>query len=222
VDNPNLQYVSAVNSNQKIRYTINFQNTGSSAAQNIVVKDELSNDLIEGSFELIGASHPVVCNRNGNKLNFKFNNIQLKDKYNHESESHGFVTFTVDAKPGLQAGHVITDNAAIYFDFNAPVITNNADVTLVDYTAIDGLNSNNKTVFISPNPFSEFTILKVNGVEGPITITVVDMVGKKVFEKTADAQSYIKIEREGLANGVYTYTVLQNGKAVGKGKMVVQ
>lgn len=222
VDNPNLQYVSAVNANQKIRYTINFQNTGSAAAQNIVVKDELSNDLIESSFELIGASHPVVCTRNGNKLNFKFNNIQLKDKYNHESESHGFVTFTVDAKPGLQAGHVITDNAAIYFDFNAPVITNNADVTLVDYTSIDGLNSNNKTVFISPNPFSEFTILKVNGVEGPVTIAVVDMIGKKVIDKTADAQSYIKIERENLANGVYTYTVLQNGKAVGKGKMVVQ
>lgn len=222
VDNPNLQYVSAVNANQKIRYTINFQNTGSAAAQNVVVKDELSNDLIESSFELIGASHPVVCTRNGNKLNFKFNNIQLKDKYNHESESHGFVTFTVDAKPGLQAGHVITDNAAIYFDFNAPVITNNADVTLVDYTSIDGLNINNKTVFISPNPFSEFTILKVNGVEGPVTIAVVDMIGKKVIDKTADAQSYIKIERENLANGVYTYTVLQNGKAVGKGKMVVQ
>jgi uncharacterized repeat protein (TIGR01451 family) len=222
VDNPNLQYVSAVNSNQKIRYTINFQNTGSAPAQNVVVKDELSNDLIESTFELIGASHPVVCTRNGNKLNFKFNNIQLKDKYNHESESHGFVTFTVDAKPGLQAGHVITDNAAIYFDFNAPVITNNADVTLVDYTSIDGLNINSKTVFISPNPFSEFTILKVNGVEGPITISVVDMVGKKVIDKAADAQSYIKLEREGLANGVYTYTVLQNGKAVGKGKMVVQ
>jgi len=54
------------------------------------------------------------------------------------------------------------------------------------------------------------------------TISVVDMVGKKVIDKTADAQSYIKLEREGLANGVYTYTVLQNGKAVGKGKMVVQ
>lgn len=101
VDNPNLQYVSAVNANQKIRYTINFQSTGSAAAQNIVVKDELSNDLIESSFELIGASHPVVCTRNENKLNFKFNNIQLKDKYNHESESHGFVTFTCRCETGI-------------------------------------------------------------------------------------------------------------------------
>lgn len=48
------------------------------------------------------------------------------------------------------------------------------------------------------------------------------MVGKKVIDKTADAQSYIKIERENLANMAFTLTLFYKmAKPLGKGKWFV-
>ncbi len=51
-----------------------------------------------------------------------FNPIALVDSFKNEPESHGFLSFTVKQQQGLPYGHRIENSAAIYFDFNAPII----------------------------------------------------------------------------------------------------
>ncbi|MBL0071787.1 MAG: hypothetical protein IPP34_08225 [Bacteroidetes bacterium] len=48
----------------------------------------------------------------------------------NESGSQGFVTFRIVPFQGLPDGTVINNEAGIYFDYNPPVITNTAFVTL--------------------------------------------------------------------------------------------
>lgn len=48
----------------------------------------------------------------------------LPDSNVNEAASHGFTSFRVKQVPNLPVGTLIENSAAIYFDFNAPVITN--------------------------------------------------------------------------------------------------
>ena len=57
-------------------------------------------------------------------LEFTFNNILLPDSTTNERESHGFVFFDLDAPKNLPPGTRIENTAAIYFDYNKPIITN--------------------------------------------------------------------------------------------------
>ncbi len=116
-NDPNYQVISSVNPNQSIDYTINFQNLGSSPAINISVLDVLSPDLDANSFMLLGTSHVANVSRTGSNLTFLFPNIMLPDATSNPAASHGYVNFRVNALNGLVAGHVISDHASIYFDF---------------------------------------------------------------------------------------------------------
>lgn len=51
--------------------------------------------------------------------------------------SNGFVAYTIQLKSNLPAGTQITNNADIYFDFNAPIETN----TTLNTIQITGLES---------------------------------------------------------------------------------
>jgi hypothetical protein len=64
-------------------------------------------------------------------MEFKFENILLVDSNTNEPLSHGFVRYRIQPKTNLSAGDSITNFAAIYFDFNEPVITNTAKTIIV-------------------------------------------------------------------------------------------
>ena len=59
-------------------------------------------------------------------LNFIFNPISLPDSIHNEPLSHGFVKFSLKPRSPVNIADTIYNNAAIYFDFNSPVITNQA------------------------------------------------------------------------------------------------
>ncbi len=218
---PSYQEVSSLNSNQRIEYVINFQNTGNSPAVNVVVMDLLSNDIDASSFELLGASHSMTATRTGAELNFKFNSIMLADSTTDEANSHGWVKFAVNAINGLVPGHVISDDAAIYFDFNVAVITNDAAVTLIDVTGIDELVST-ATIVVAPNPMSSTAEFKLNDTKATgFKLRVTDMTGRLVREEIANSNSMI-FDRSNLASGIYTYQVIQQNKISAKGKLVVE
>lgn len=218
---PNYQEVSSLNSNQRIEYVINFQNTGNSPAVNVVVLDLLSNDIDASSFELLGASHSMTATRSGADINFKFNSIMLADATTDEANSHGWVKFAVNAINGLVPGHVISDDAAIYFDYNAAVITNDAAVTLIDVTGIDEAIAT-ATIVVAPNPMSQTALFKLSDTKATgFKLRVTDMTGRLVREEVANSNSMI-FDRSNLTSGVYTYQVIQSNKLSAKGKLVVQ
>lgn len=207
-NNPNHQIISSINADQSITYTINFQNTGTAPAVNVSVIDQLSADIVASSFQMLNSSHNAVVSRNGNNLLFRFSQIMLPDSNSNEPASHGWITFKVNAQNGLAQGHIISDEAAIYFDFNAPVITNDAAVLMVGPTAINNLSNDNIGLNIYPNPAStEATVAYQLKNVGDVEVKLTDMQGKIVTSTTFASQQagnhQFKISTAPIANGVY-------------------
>ncbi|WP_116106996.1 T9SS type A sorting domain-containing protein [Lewinella sp. IMCC34191] len=119
---------------ETITYTIRFQNTGNDTAFTVRLEDKLSGDLDWETFNPITASHNdyQVTLREGGNLEVLFPNILLPDSNTNEPASHGFFTFEIMAKEGLDDFTAIENTAGIYFDFNQPVITNTVKNTLVE------------------------------------------------------------------------------------------
>ena len=90
------------------------------------------------TLEMLSASHPYNLTISGaNILEWRFDNILLPDSNRNEPGSHGFVRYRVKPKNNLTAGSEIRNKAAIYFDFNDAVITNE---TLTRITIPTSLN----------------------------------------------------------------------------------
>ncbi len=117
-------------------YTIRFQNTGSDTAFNVTVIDSLSPHLDWGSLHNLSGSHPFDVHVDSNGvITFTFRNILLPDSITNEGQSHGHVSFSILLQEDLEDDQEIPNTAAIYFDFNMPVITNTVRNTFV--TSLD-------------------------------------------------------------------------------------
>jgi uncharacterized repeat protein (TIGR01451 family) len=127
------QRIMEVNSDRWLNYTIRFQNTGTAEAENIYITDTLSNMLDISTFTMLSYSHePFVQLYNDGLLKFNFPNINLPDSNSNEPESHGYIQYKIRAKDSLVVGSTIDNTANIFFDFNAPVITNTTSNTVIN------------------------------------------------------------------------------------------
>ena len=119
---------------ETLTYTIRFQNTGSDTAFYVFLRDTLDVATLDvSSLKVVGASHDyklrILDNR---ELEVRFDNINLPAEIQDEEGSNGFFSFTIDRKPNLPYGTEIKNHAAIYFDFNDPIITNTVLRTVYD------------------------------------------------------------------------------------------
>ena len=115
-------------------YTIRFQNTGNDTAFSVVLTDQLDADLDPASMQIVGASHALtrIVVEGQQRAMFRFDNIQLPDSGADQLASNGYVKFRIQPRTNRPHLTEITNQAAIYFDLNAPVITNTVINTLVD------------------------------------------------------------------------------------------
>jgi hypothetical protein len=102
------------------------------------------------TFELLNYSHVVQTYLVGNIFIFRFNIILLPDSSSNPNGSMGFVQCHIKALPGIGFGDLIENIAYIYFDFNAPIVTN---TTTNEYLWPNALNA-----FESENLFSAIRI----------------------------------------------------------------
>jgi uncharacterized repeat protein (TIGR01451 family) len=116
---------------EDLQYTIRFQNLGNDTAYNVIIVDDLDNNLDLNTMVVLYASHDMITEASGDTVYFKFNNINLPDSMRSPLTSQGFVIFTIKPKSDLPEGTEINNTANIFFDFNAPVITNTILNTLV-------------------------------------------------------------------------------------------
>ncbi len=122
-----------ITNSQNLKYTIRFQNTGTATAFAVTVIDSLPLALNKYSLSVLGSSHPYSYEFTaGNVVKFHFNNILLPDSNSNEAGSHGYIKFSIDQLPGNLPATTIENNAGIYFDFNAPIITNTVKNTIFD------------------------------------------------------------------------------------------
>lgn len=110
---------------QPLEYRIRFQNTGTDTAFHVIIRDTLAPWLDPGSVVSGASSHPYRLEMlTPGYLKWSFDDIMLPDSNVNEAASHGFVKFQIRQKSAVPLSTVIQNRAAIYFDFNAPVLTN--------------------------------------------------------------------------------------------------
>jgi hypothetical protein len=216
--------------NTDLEYLIRFQNTGTDTAFTIVVRDTISNYLDLASFQPGASSHTYTWRTYGDNLQaveFTFNNIQLPDSFVNEVASHGFFKYRIKQKANAELGSVINNTAAIYFDFNEPVITNTTFHTIGEdfiengvITAIQQNVSMDSKVKIYPNPFSTQTTFELPS-NASSQLILSDALGRTV--KTVNTSSdKIQLTNEGLAKGLYFYRIHYDGNLIDSGKLIVQ
>lgn len=189
----------------KINYTIHFQNTGNAEAYNVSITDTLDQNLDLLSFHLLGASHPCNFTMEGQgTATFTFYNIMLPDSGTDLIGSNGYVSYSVKTKNNLSPLTVINNKAAIYFDFNAPIITNTTADT-IQMPVITGEKYHINAYFINakPNPTNDNVVFAFSSdVSETAHLTIATLDGKMVFSKSNVSSKDI-INLSELCAGVY-------------------
>jgi len=188
---------------QWLTYTVHFQKPGKAPAQDIYILDTLSTNVDASSFQLLYYSHQPLTQLTGRKIRFNFPNINLPDSTNDEPNSHGFVQYRVKTKPGLQDAAEIKNTAYIYFDFNAPVVTNTT-VNTIDIPI--GIQHQYATsiVGVYPNPFT--STIAIESSEPIIEIKLFDMTGRIVYHSYNSASRF-NADLTSLPAGMYVLEV---------------
>ncbi len=213
---------------QPIEYMIRFQNTGTDTAFTVVIRDTLTQWLNPASVAPGAASHPYSWTLEGQGVvKFTFNNILLPDSTTNLAGSQGFVTFNIAQQADVPLGTQIRNDAAIFFDFNAPVITNETlhtvGLDLVSSTVDIPNQPKPAAVAVSPNPALEHTTFQLRkGNFNNHHLQLFDPLGKPVFETDVSGAQFV-MPRGQLPAGAYGWRVTdQRGGLLESGVLVFQ
>lgn len=227
---PNAMYVSsfkhsATGSTQRLTtenddnftYTVTFQNTGTAVAHNVRLLIPLSAKINAQTLSPNIASAAYSWLVLNNQLMIDFTGINLPDSNANEAGSHGFINFYVQQQTGNLPGDSFLHQAAIYFDYNSAVLTNQAIVNLADTTGVISSVSELKNAFINlyPNPANQTVTITA---PVPAEIKVCDLTGRVIVsQKITETQSTLDVS--GWSKGIYVVTV-SNQKAICSLKLV--
>lgn len=193
---------------QYLHYNVRFENTGTAAAENIVVATIINPAEYDlNSLQVLNASHNVYTRINGNFVEFIFENIQLAGS---PSGGHGNILFKMKSLNSLQTNDDVTSNANIFFDYNFPIETNDANTIFQTLSNQDFTKDN--SVKIYPNPANEMVTISAKNIIN--SITIYDAQGRIVqFVKANELEKTISISN--LSNGIYILDIVSE-----KGRMV--
>jgi hypothetical protein len=201
--------INAENIGKYLHYSINFENTGTAAAEKIVVKDIIDITKFDMStLQILSTSHPATTKITGNKVEFMFDNITLAPTF------HGNVVFKIKTKNNLTVGSTVSNKAEIYFDYNFPIETNTATSTFQTLSNVGFETDHSVRVF--PNPTKNR--INITASELIKTIQLFDGQGRLMntslvndLKSTFDVSSYSK--------GIY-FLKVQTGKGIKTEKII--
>lgn len=152
-------------------YTIHFQNTGNAPAIDIAIIDTISRYLLPSSIQVLGQTHPIITEfLSDSVIRFRFDNIFLPDSASDPMGSQGYVCFKIQPDTTSIPPFELSNSAAIYFDFNPPIITNLVSNSIVDAIPVCSVErqemSENEGVelLIYPNPATDQLHLKSDAI----------------------------------------------------------
>ena len=103
----------------------------------------------------------------------------------------------------LAEGTKIKNRAAIYFDYNAPVFTNQTVNTIQTGAGVSEI-SNHESLAIYPNPATNELNIKLSNVDNAVAIHIYDLQGRLVqAELPSKNEDVQKISIANLVNGIY-------------------
>ena len=212
--------------NTDIEYVIHFQNTGTAPANLVVIQDVISEQLDPSTIRPGVSSHPYGFELFSDGIvKFTFENIMLPDSTTNEAASHGFVQFKISQKENLPLGTEIRNEAAIFFDFNAPIITNQTLHTIGENfitVEVGEVMRPDISVNVYPNPFDVATTFELKGENlGSVHLQLFDAMGRMVKTEQFSGMTY-QFYRKGLAAGIYFYNITDKGSILNSGRIIIQ
>lgn len=214
-------------------YLIRFQNTGTDTAFNIVIRDTISPYLDISTLQPNVSSHAYtwrIFGENEQIVEFTFPNIMLVDSNANEPASHGFIQFSIQQQPNNPLGTVIENSAAIYFDFNPPIITNTTFHEIGDnFVQVQIISNQNKLkptsirTKIYPNPFSDIANITVEGYQNtsPLRLHIYDAMGREVAQQKSTNHQF-QLNRNQLPAGIYYYRIQNAQQVIDSGKIIAR
>ncbi|XZF12706.1 DUF7619 domain-containing protein [Chitinophagaceae bacterium MMS25-I14] len=207
-------------------YMVHFQNTGTWPAHNIVVTDTLDSDLDWSTLRPGYSSHPckVSMSENG-VVTFTFSNINLPTQVSNDKGSNGMFSYSIKTKRNLPYGTKFTNSAAIYFDYNDPVITNQTLNTLTAPADVPGITKNSALFNVYPNPASGTAHMIINNDAAytHATVSITDISGRQMLAQEITLQSgnqSAELDISKLSSGIY-FVNLRRANEISTQKLVV-
>ncbi len=201
-----------------VHYMIRFENLGTASAVNIVVKDQIDTTKFDMStFVPLGGSHDYYVRTvgDGNTVEFIHENIFLDF---NDAANDGYVLFKIKTLPTLVDGDTFSNDAEIFFDFNAPIVTNN------ETTTVNNILSNqeveDRTVKLYPNPTNGVVNISASG--GIKAVAVIDLQGRLLSRTdfiSRDLTQTVDLSANG--SGVY-FLKVESVKGTSVQKVVVE
>ncbi|MFC4636247.1 T9SS type A sorting domain-containing protein [Dokdonia ponticola] len=192
-------------------YVVRFQNTGTADAINVIVTDTLSDNLNWNTLRILSSSDDYrVEITNGNEVTFIFENINLPPEEQDEEGSNGHIAFQIRSNDDLVLDDVIENTANIFFDFNAPIITNTVVTTVsLPLSLEDNILQNAITIY--PNPTVDILNITLSSDIQLQYVDVFSVTGNKVL-----STQNISIDFMTLAQGIYFARIQTNQGTVVK------
>lgn len=193
---------------EELHYRVRFENTGNFYAENVVVVVDIDTQKYDiNSLQILNTSHSSTARIADNTLEVFFNQIYL------DPEAQGNILFVMNTINSLSEGDSVQSKADIYFDYNYPIITNDA-VTVFQSTM--SIEDNPKAIELKfyPNPTTDyFNITSKAMIQ---SVELYDISGRLVrtslvndFETQQDVTN--------LNNGVYILKIkTEQGEITGK------
>ena len=201
---------------QYVHYMIRFENTGTYAAQNVVVKDMIDLSKFDiSSLIPTSSSHSFVTKiSDNNKVEFIFENINLPFD---DANNDGYIAFKIKTLPTLRVGDSFTNEANIYFDYNFPIVTNKATSKFETTLKIQDFEFSNY-FSLYPNPaIEELNIIAKQIIEMQ-SLTIYDILGQVVIA-VPNAISGSKIDVSKLSSGNY-FVKVKSDKGISSMKFI--
>ncbi len=178
-----------------LHYVIRFENTGNAPAENVVVKVEIDpNQFDSNSLQMLSTSHDANIRMTGNRIEFIFENIQL------DSGGHGNILLKMKTNETLQVGDYVEKKANIYFDYNFPIETNEAETLFEALSVVNPVLDS--LISIYPNPVKDMLTIAIKDNSTIKTIELYDIQGRLLQTQLVnDVHSELNVSSR--ANGMY-------------------
>jgi len=182
-----------------VHYVIHFENSGTANAENIVVKDMIDTTKfdIDTLIPLSGSAPFETRIANTNRVEFIFQNIDLPFD---DANNDGYVAFKIKTKPTLVVGNTFTNSASIFFDYNAPVVTDGFTTTIQALATQDFDFTSH--FIVHPNPAQNSLTVTAKDQLAIQSIEIYNTVGQKVVV-IPNAESVSTIDVSDLKTGTY-------------------
>jgi len=182
-----------------LHYLIRFENTGNAPAENVVVETEVDPTQFDiNSLRLLSSSHDVDVRIENNLIKFIFEAIYLE-----ATGGHGHILLKMRTKQNLEINDTVTKAAQIFFDYNFPIETNDANTTFAvlsnpDYEVDSSIN-------LYPNPVKN--ILTIRAKNSIKSVSIFDVKGR-LLQTQIDSNTEIELDMSARSEGLYFVKII--------------